>query len=75
MSKKLKIGDTVSILADVDDGPMRWTTGTIVNFWKRAGSFRTNATPEAGGPVVYVPGSTGKNKNINATWEQIGIDS
>ena len=45
--------------------------GTVVGEWNRPAGFRTNNNPEAGGPVVNVPGCIYREKTFNATHEQV----
>ena len=66
----MKKGDSVIVLAEGPNGT-EWLEGTIVGQWNRPASFRTTRTPEAGGPVVEVPGCIYREKRFNATWEQV----
>ena len=66
----MKNGEAVKVLAEGPNGT-EWLDGTIVGLWNRPTGFRTNNSPEAGGPVVNVPGCIYREKTFNATHEQV----
>ena len=64
-----------AVLTEVADenGEIRtdWTIGEIVGAWNRPHSFRTDANPEAGGPIVNVAGGIYAAKTFRATNDQV----
>ena len=66
----MKKGDKVLVLAESPAGT-EWLEGEIVGEWTRSTGFRTDSTPEPGGPVVNVPGCIYREQTFNATWEQV----
>lgn len=64
--KRYKVGQKVKVF--VDQG---WLPGTVTSEWNRPASFRTDANPEAGGPVVNVPSAPYREKTFQATFDQV----